>query len=241
MGKALKTTLTAKDRREGLGCRVLRKEDCDVLGGGRVLTPYGRHTHTLVFLHQLDGKALDFVRCCWWFHGVKGLRIVLPDAPLRDSKLYGERLTCWYDYHEDETTDRATLAESTERVVSILQAEIATIGADKVLFGGYSQGAVMAFHCLMDPRLPPLHSFVSISGAVHSSTDHHLAQAATRIRFHVPDMDDIYEPRGTTQRLDSLIAAGFTDLKYEVHKKRKHGSQMQRKWVQDFLAEMLPV
>ena len=36
MGKALKTTLTAKDRREGLGCRVLRKEDCDVLGGGRV-------------------------------------------------------------------------------------------------------------------------------------------------------------------------------------------------------------
>ena len=32
----------------------------------------------------------------------------------------------------------------------------------------------------------------------------------------VPDMDDIYEPRGTTQRLDSLIAAGFTDLKYEV-------------------------
>ena len=31
----------------------------------------------------------------------------------------------------DRPRDRATLAESTERVVSILQAEIATIGADK--------------------------------------------------------------------------------------------------------------
>merc|ERR1719454_2598638 len=109
--------------------KELKNMDSYVEGGGRVFAPKDKdnHTHTLVYLHHLTGKPQDYLDRRGWFDKLRGVRVVFPAAEILDSPYYEEKLTLWYDYH-NQWPKMDTLTKCTERVVQVVKDEVNKIG-----------------------------------------------------------------------------------------------------------------
>jgi predicted esterase len=235
----LKRRLTAAEKKAGLGCFRLQKAFCDVEGGGRVLEPNGPHTHTLIFLHHLGINGEVWIdEYQWWLNQTRGLKVVLPDAPLVDSPYYKGIETLWFDYLQNHNSEKKSVQECSDRITDIVINECDILPANRVFLGGFSQGAAAAFHSLMNPRMPQIGGLFSACGTVMGLTVPSPAQFATPIRFDIPGKDWIYRPPETVRNLKRLQAAGFTDLKYTVHPGLIHETEHQRIWLNRFITEM---
>jgi predicted esterase len=230
--------LTKKEKEEGFGVFKMPRS-LSWLDEGSILEPYGEHTHTLVYLHHLDCDEHVLVQNKWWYNGIKGLRCVFPAAPFHKSDYYEETLQSWFDYKSNHHNDMSDVPETVDRIVKILQEECELLSPDRVFFGGYSQGAAFAFHCLMDPRLPPLGGFVSTSGTIMHQTQFCKNQQHTPIVFDIPSLDSIYPASRTVRLVKSLAAKGFTGVQRNYHKNLKHEAYQQRCWVQRFLGDVM--
>jgi len=234
----LNRPLTKKEKEEGFGCFRLPK-DFSLIEEGTVLEPYGEHTHTMVYLHHLDSDESVLVGNKWWYNGIKGLRLVFPRAPFHKSDYYEETLMSWFDYKNNHHNDMSTVAATVDRIVAVVKEQCDLLSPDRVFLGGYSQGAVFAFHCLMDPRMPPLGGFVSTSGAIMHQTQLCRNQLHTPIHFDIPQLDHIYPSSRTVRQVKTLVSNGFTNVNHNLHKKKKHEAGEQRIWVQRFIMDVM--
>lgn len=217
-----------------------------VFEGGRVFLPKGEHTHTLIYLHHQTGTTADFVARKKWFERMTGVRVVLPEAPKRHSDWYEGETTFWYDYvpnpenkNPKEVPLEDTMQTCRDRILRVVQDEAALLGAaDRIFIGGESQGAVAAFHCAVDPRMPLLGGIVATSGAVEDETMPHPSKNDLPVRFYIAGKDEIYPPPATVAQLDRFRAAGFTDVKHKIHPKAVHASDWANGWINEFVREM---
>jgi predicted esterase len=234
----LNRPLTKKEKEDGYGVFKL-PSNFSMIEEGTILEPYGEHTHTLVYLHHLDSDESVLVGNKWWFNGIKGLRLVFPRAPFHKSDYYEETLRLWFDYQNNHHNDMNTISDTIDRIVDVVKEQCDYLSPDRVFLGGYSQGAVMAFHCLMDPRLPPLGGFVSTSGCIMHQTKLCRNQLHTPIHFDIPALDHIYPSSRTVRQVKNLVDNEFTNVQHILHKKKKHEAWEQRLWVQRFLTDVM--
>jgi dienelactone hydrolase len=206
----------------------------------------------LIYLHHQTGTAADFVDRDYWFKRMTGVRVVLPEAPKIKSEWYASaedpkgELTCWYDYvpnpggkYGTEVPLEDTMQECRDRILRVVQDEVALVGsASRVFIGGESQGAVAAFHCAVDPRMPLLGGIVATSGAVEAETLPHESKVNLPVRFYIAGKDDIYPPKKTVAQLERFKKAGFTDVKHKIHPKAIHASDWANGWINEFVREM---
>lgn len=109
----------------------------------------------IVFLHGLDDKPESWQSTAEWLAGkvnkrsVKALCLAAPVMPI--SKNDGERMTAWFDvkapwpFTPASVDDARGIEWSVKQVHKAVDALVAEgIPADRIILGGFSQGAVMA-------------------------------------------------------------------------------------------------
>jgi predicted esterase len=182
----------------------------------------------------------------WLFDDLKGVKIVLPQAPKRYSKWYGFNTPLWYQYKigssgdKPDDADLASLDESAERLVEVVKAEIKKVGdPQRVWLGGNSQGGPMAFHALMHKRMPKIGGFIAASGTIEACTQPDKAKSSMPIHFYIPAKDDVYPKGRTMKRTQDFRNAGFTNMKNFVVPKRVHGSnKLTHKGITEFAEKL---
>ncbi|UNI24270.1 hypothetical protein JDV02_010030 [Purpureocillium takamizusanense] len=131
-----------------------------------IVKPRGRHTHTVILLHDVAsnghifshdlfttgktaaGKTLDSV--------FPGVRWVFPSAPRRPCHaLEHARIAAWFDVVNlkdpslRQETQRRGLCTSAREIFAILHWELKLVAPDKVVLGGMGQGCAMALAMLL--------------------------------------------------------------------------------------------
>jgi predicted esterase len=152
-----------------------------------VIPPAGEHTHTLIYCHGFGEnnsggwyeENCSDIFCHRSSAAFPGLRILCPDAPMRDITVYeGERLRSWYDYltdHEGEAEDELrpeTMEDAAKRIHALVARETKTLGdASRVFVGGCSQGCITSLHAVATlPAKATIGAFVGCVGHVLKST-----------------------------------------------------------------------
>jgi predicted esterase len=131
------------------------------------------------------------------------------------------------------------MQECRDRILRVVEDEVKLVGsADRVFIGGESQGAVAAFHCAIDPRMPLLGGIVATSGSVEDFSVPHPSKVNLPVRFYIAGKDEIYPPPETVAKLDRFKQAGFTDVKHKIHPKAIHASDWANGWINEFVREM---
>jgi predicted esterase len=167
----------------------------------------------------------------WYFDRLKGVRVVLPQAPKQKSEWYGYNTPLWFQYKMGTSGNdlgdavEASLDECAGRIVDVVKAEVAKIGdPGRVWLGGNSQGAPAAFHALMDKRMPRIGGFVASSGTIELCTKPDPAKRSTPIYFYTPGKDDVYPKTRTLKQIVEFRRSGFTHFKNIIVPETKHGS-----------------
>ena len=106
------------------------------------------HSACVIWLHGVGDSGAGFD----WLPdqvGMRHIKWVFPNAPKRDLSL-GFTTRAWFDVHKmpispDDGTDLAGLDSSVVRVLDLIEAQRADgIRAERILLGGFSQGAAVA-------------------------------------------------------------------------------------------------
>ena len=129
------------------------------------------HKGTLIWLHGIGENPEDSQKM-FDLLAPKDLRVVVPRAPqIPITAMEEKEERAWYDLEalrlsDEVDEDYRGVAEATDKVLSLLNQEVARIGsADRVLIAGFAQGAAMAIHVgLSYPK--PLAGILSCSGYV---------------------------------------------------------------------------
>jgi len=132
-----------------------------------ILKPRIKQTASMIFLHGLGDTG----------HGWAGLlntirpdhlKVICPTAPVIPITLnLGFRMPAWFDIESlenlEEEPDIAGLQRSAQLVYKHIEGEIRFgIPSDKIIIGGFSQGAALALYCAMHfPK--PLGGCVALS------------------------------------------------------------------------------
>jgi dienelactone hydrolase len=123
--------------------------------------------------------------------------------------------------------------------VAVVLREVERVGAANVYLGGISMGMMMAFHVLMDPRLPALGGFVGIVGEMLNETRVRATRRHVPIRCFFADNDDYVPPAAGRKSLRRLKAQGFDVADLTIP--GSHGSLAVEKYaLGDFFHELIP-
>lgn len=107
----------------------------------------------------LEKTVLEHTDCEW----------VFPNAHLRWSSLFQEEMTEWFDIRSlsnpeaEQETQIDGLKESVEYINCLIDEELQTTPASKIILGGISQGSAVAIHVLLS-RKETFAGFIGISG-----------------------------------------------------------------------------
>jgi len=133
-----------------------------------ILKPRIKQTASMVFLHGLGDTG----------HGWAGilntirpdhLKVICPTAPVIPITLnMGFRMPAWFDIESldklEEETDIEGVKRSAQVVFDIIEAEIRNgIPSNKIIIGGFSQGAALALYCSLHCPMP-LAACIVLSG-----------------------------------------------------------------------------
>jgi len=107
---------------------------------------------SVIFLHGLGADGHDFEPVVPML-GTRDVRFVFPHAPSLPVTINGGWvMPAWYDirslaFDHAAREDETHIAESAQRIVALVEREKARgIPADRIVLGGFSQGAAMALH-----------------------------------------------------------------------------------------------
>ncbi|KAK0467373.1 Phospholipase/carboxylesterase/thioesterase [Armillaria novae-zelandiae] len=106
-----------------------------------------KHSATIIFLHGLGSSANNIGRLARSIAADPGLhhiKWIMPQAPLRRcSWLDGAVVPAWYNVGGDVREDEEGVTQSAESISQIIAQEHEN-GIERVLLGGFSQGACMS-------------------------------------------------------------------------------------------------
>jgi len=181
------------------------------------ILPTQAHTHTIILLHGRNSNGLELAEEL--FEGQtssgdlfasqeavsKGVKWIFPNSRSTYSEQFQEDLTEWFDLpstsnpHAEPERQIGGLLASIAHINSIIENEIKSVPANRILLGGISQGFATASQVLFQcPR--QLGGFVGISGWLPSC----LAAAAPAAS-------------SSTARIPMLITHSHDDEVIDVH------------------------
>ena len=117
-----------------------------------VIPPKIAHRSTIIFIHGL-GDSSDGFRGMFQQFSLPYTRVVLPNAPIQAVTVNGGmKMRSWYDIHSldranpiNTREDRVGILKSRDALEALLTSEAELVGgADRVMIGGFSQGAAMS-------------------------------------------------------------------------------------------------
>ncbi|TNY22654.1 acyl-protein thioesterase 1 [Rhodotorula diobovata] len=220
-----------------------------------IVEPLGKHTASIIFAHGLGDSAAGWAplaqalsRKPQFAH----VRWVLPTAPVAPVTANGGyRMTSWFDIQQIDpraglkAEDDAGMLASVRTVSQLVSAEVdAGIPSDRVLVGGFSQGAVVSYLAgLTSERklagVVALSGWLGMAGKVKAMmTDH-----ATKLPiFHGHgDADPIVEHRFGQQTVDKLRELGCKDVTFKTYSGMQHSlCEEEQEDLEQFIARVLP-
>lgn len=145
--------------------------DGDGSGGrGLVLYPQDAHTATVIFLHGWNDAAKTWAASLKSF-GLRHVKYVLPTASHQISKAtMGVPVRAWFSVgarNGDKIleADESDLQDSVRRIDELVQGEMDLgISAERILVGGFSQGAAVALSMLLASSHAVLGGVFALSG-----------------------------------------------------------------------------
>lgn len=203
------------------------------------IPPTGPHTHTLVYLHGRKFIGSYYLKQKHFFDGpfASCLRVVLPTAPLVGEQM----LTEWFS--EWPPTPRS-LAPGRQKVADILAREVAKLGeADKVFLGGSSQGCILGLDAFL--RSPhDLGGFFGLNGYWPTGSGEALAKVRPgllkrRLLLVHGERDTVVDPISAKSSYEELRKAGLTPEILQVPKMSHHAGELEGKYIQHFLSQVL--
>lgn len=183
----------------------------------RVVVPAAPPERVIVLLHGFGAPGDDLVSLGEWIGGDR-TAWVFPEAPLELGGLYGDARAWWMidlDAIGDLSRDRSEevppgLAEARRAMIALLDAVRARFG-DRVVLGGFSQGAMLSLDlALHDPR--PLDGLLLLSGTLIAKADwapRMVTRAGLPVLQSHGRRDQLLPFRAAVTLRDLLIGAGL--------------------------------
>eukprot|EP00742_Colponemidia_sp_Colp-10_P002360 GILJ01002516.1.p1 GENE.GILJ01002516.1~~GILJ01002516.1.p1 ORF type:complete len:281 (-),score=39.66 GILJ01002516.1:190-960(-) len=211
-----------------------------------VIPPTGEHKSTLIWMHGLGDSAAGFYDLFLPAEGLlaPGVKVVLLNAPVRPITVNGGmRMRGWYDIYSMDRLrkeDEEGIAQSVVSVSAVIDQESLLVGSNKIVVGGFSQGAAMSVRTALEYPAK-LAGVVALSGYVFQKTISRM-QEANRVTpffaYHGESDPVVPFPYGK-EGFDSLITAG---VPVEWHSERGLGHSLSPKelsLVSSFIARVL--
>ena len=219
------------------------KSAAELWGQSLIVEPTAEHTATLILLHgftstpkTLHDRWLPGLRerlsDGFSYDSLKGVRFVLPPAPVREISCYGTAekpcYPAWHDYlscdraaaGEEELVDTASLEETRVRLHEIMDVEIAAVGGDpsRVCLGGHSQGACTALDAAVTYHRT-IGGVLLSRGHLYSNTGMELDpdRADLRIRHFHGTNDSTIPACLATKTWSALLQSGYRNLHVTLH------------------------
>lgn len=202
-------------------------------------TTRSHHTGALIWLHGVgdSGAGFEWLRKELAELGVSQVKVVLPDAPMRALQAAGGgKKRAWFGLQSmpvslEEPDDMCNdgLAPSVAHVHGLIDAQIASgVAAERVLVGGFSQGAALAAWAAAECTLK-LGGVVLWSGYAPRAQALEQALRSSKSARGVPfvachgDADDKVKPECGARLVATLRAAGVLVHAHKVFEGLKHG------------------
>lgn len=186
----------------------------------------GNHLSSLIFAHGLGDTGegwKDFALYLQQLPAFRNLRIILPHAPVLPLVTHGGYpLPAWYNIYSAGPFPRVRTPESKEDVVGFMESvgsikqlvddEINTQGipADKVVLGGFSQGAAITLASAATYKDVKLGGFIALSG--FCPIEKHLESLISNTNVDTP----IFQGHGSA---DPIISHQYGVDAYSYYKK----------------------
>jgi phospholipase/carboxylesterase len=173
----------------------------------------GEPAGALVLLHGRGADEHDLFPLLDLFDPDRRLLGVTPGAPLRLPP--GGRH--WYALAGIPTPDPTTFHETAPRLAAFLDA--LPVPADRLVLGGFSQGAVMSFAMSLGPDRPPPAAVVALSGFLPRVPRYPLEpERLTGVPVAIAhgSLDPVIPARFSAESAETLAAAGADVLRLET-------------------------
>ncbi|GAA5877778.1 hypothetical protein JCM3774_000755 [Rhodotorula dairenensis] len=220
-----------------------------------VIEPLGKHTASIIFSHGLGDTSAGWAPLAMTLRQkpqFRHIRFVLPTAPVQPVTANGGyRMTSWFDIQEFNprsgirADDEAGMLSSVRTIQSLISTEVdAGIPSDRILVGGFSQGAVISYLTGITSErklagIVALSGFLGMAGKIKSmKTDH-----ATKLPiFHGHgDADQVVEHQWGQKTVETLKELGFADITFKTYPGMEHSfCDAEQRDLEAFIQRVIP-
>ncbi|GAA5963214.1 hypothetical protein JCM8115_001061 [Rhodotorula mucilaginosa] len=220
-----------------------------------VIEPLGKHTASIIFSHGLGDTSAGWAPLAMSLRQkpqFRHIRFVLPTAPVQPVTANGGyRMPSWFDIQEFNprsgirADDEPGMLSSVRTIQQLISSELeAGIPSDRILVGGFSQGAVIAYLTGITSErklagVVALSGFLGMAGKIKSmKTDH-----ATKLPiFHGHgDADPVVEYKWGQKTTETLKELGFTDITFKTYPGMEHSfCDAEQRDLEEFIQRVIP-
>ncbi|GAA5874242.1 hypothetical protein JCM16303_005787 [Sporobolomyces ruberrimus] len=217
-----------------------------------VFEALGKHTATVIFAHGLGDTASGWVPLAQALRSkFKHIKWVLPTAPVQPVSInMGMAMTSWFDIQslppaELRADDDKGMLESVRTINSLISQETdAGLPSNRILIGGFSQGACIAYLTgLTSERklagVAALSGWLGMADKIKSMTTDH----ATKLPiFHGHGTaDPVVKFDWGKQSVDKLREFGFKDIEFKSYPGMQHSMcGEEQNDLEKFIRKVLP-
>ncbi|GAA6049209.1 hypothetical protein JCM3770_003311 [Rhodotorula araucariae] len=223
----------------------------------------GKHTASVIFAHGLGDSAQGWyplARSLAAKRQFSHIRWILPTAPVQPVTANGGyRMTSWFDIQDFNpragiiAEDDAGMLASVRTINTLVSAEVdAGIPADRVLVGGFSQGAVISYLTgLTSERklagVAALSGFLGMSGKIKSVRGARYIPMLTDHAVKLPifhghgDADEVVQYKWGKQTVDTLKELGVQNVDFRTYRGMGHSiCPEEQADLEAFIAKVIP-
>eukprot|EP00656_Telonema_subtile_P000508 TRINITY_DN10238_c0_g1_i1.p1 TRINITY_DN10238_c0_g1~~TRINITY_DN10238_c0_g1_i1.p1 ORF type:complete len:608 (-),score=84.58 TRINITY_DN10238_c0_g1_i1:71-1894(-) len=219
--------------------------------------PITEHTCTVIWLHGIGGGAKESLKhTAPMAEKLPGARFIFPEASPVWNSSNGVFVRAWWDVNRLDLQiqeDSDSVREASRIVAALIEEEVRNgTDHDRIVLGGFSQGAALALHVALVHTAAPLgavlahsgynvltHQVFSEHGMGFATPIHEWRHLETPVWFAQGDLDDRILPRWSMGHYQVLRSRGvpaslftFTDIK---HNATEHSMAHAGEWMSDVL------
>ncbi|GAA5837698.1 hypothetical protein JCM3766R1_000557 [Sporobolomyces carnicolor] len=217
-----------------------------------VLEAVGKHTATVIFAHGLGDTAAGWIPLARELQPkFKHVKWVLPTAPEQPVSInMGMRMTSWFDIQalppaDLKADDDKGMLESVRTINALITQETdAGLPSDRILIGGFSQGACIAYLTgLTSERklagIAALSGWLGMADKIKSMTTDHAVKLPV---FHGHGTaDPVVKFDWGKQSVEKLREFGFKDVEFKAYPNMPHSfCAQEQNDLESFLRKVLP-
>ncbi|GAA5826828.1 hypothetical protein JCM5353_005410 [Sporobolomyces roseus] len=221
-----------------------------------VLEAIGKHTATVIFAHGLGDTAAGWVPLAQSLRSkYKHIKWVLPTAPTQPVSInMGMKMNSWFDIQslppaELRADDDKGMLESVRTINSLITQETdAGLASDRILVGGFSQGACIAYLTALTSErklagVAALSGWLGMAEKIKSGGQQMMTDHATKLRvFHGHGTgDQVVKYVWGKESVDKLAEFGLKDIEFKSYPGMQHSfCEEEQADLEKFIQKVLP-